>query len=98
MTDEIVYNTTVDPHAIQQLRKFKADNSYGIYKMPEDPDAPATDDEIRKLLIHAAQWAPRHVDQVILPRNLEALRVIKLVPEDVGAALFEEQIMEKLRG
>lgn len=85
---DVEYNTTVDPDAIRQLRQFRADNSYNAYEMPENPDEPATDQEVRSLLIFAANCAPLSTFHVT-PRELEAIRVIRLVPKDVGAALFE---------
>lgn len=79
------YNTTVDPDHIFELRKFRYDNGMMLFDMPVR-NAPATDQEIRDLLLFAAPFAQR---DLALPRNLEALRVIRLVPEKVGAALFE---------
>lgn len=88
MTNEVNYNDTVDENHIYQLRKFRRENSFNIGHQPEVvKGAPATDEEICELLLFALPFAKR---ELTLPRNLEAMRVIKLIPEDIGAALFEK--------
>lgn len=83
------FNITVDADHIYQLRRFRYDNSphYGPSQVPVR-DAPATDQEIRDLLIFGARLAGPNLG---LPLHLEAHRVIRLVPEDLGAKLFENQ-------
>lgn len=75
---------------IHQLRRFRYDNAQpylsGRGLVAPDPEGPPADDrEVYDLLVFAA----RHIGRdLTLPRSLEALRVVKLVPEDIGAAIF----------
>lgn len=78
-------NTVVSEDTVWQLRRFRYDNGYRLFPEPYDGEN-ATEHEIRELLIFAAGMAGK---DITLPRTVEAHRVIRLVPEDVGAALFE---------
>lgn len=84
-TDQVVPAETV--HA---LRTFQHDNtpSYLIsVPAPTLDGPPATDHELRGLLTFAAQCTGN--GDMRVPRQLDAMRVIRLVPEDIGAAIFE---------
>lgn len=75
--------------AVYQLRRFAHDNAHGLgfKRTPTPEDPPASDREVYDLLVFAARNIGRNPDWT-LPRTLEALRVVKLVPEDIGAAIF----------
>lgn len=76
--------------AVHQLRRFRYDNTPSYLRARDaeapDPEGPPADDrEVYDLLVFAARNIGR---DFTLPRTLEALRVVKLVPEDIGAAIF----------
>lgn len=78
---------------IVQLRKFRHDNTpLGLRAMagrtaPAAEDPPATDREVYDLLVFAARTIGPRPD-LTLPRTVEALRLVNLVPEEIGAAIF----------
>ena len=82
--------SVLDMNVIYQLRKFRHDNTITYLRgrdsaSPTLDDPPADDREVYDLLVFAARNIGR---DLTLPRSLEALRVVKLVPEDIGAAIF----------
>lgn len=86
--------SVLDASVVYQLRKFRHDNTpYGLRRMsgcedePTMEDGPASDREVYDLLRFAAGTIGPRPDYT-LPRTLEALRLVNLVPEDIGAAIF----------
>jgi hypothetical protein len=93
LTAEDNIGSVLDADVIYQLRKFRHDNhptgQRGLASptAPTREDPPASDREVYDLLVFAARTLGPRPDYT-LPRTLEALRLVNLVPEDIGAAIF----------
>lgn len=90
---EEALGSVLDASIVYELRLFHHENlPAGLRGLaspvaPTVDDPPATDREIYDLLIFAARTIGPRPD-LTLPRTLQAVRLVNLVPESIGAAIF----------